>query len=316
MGFIIGVDVGGTQIRAARFDHNLTLIERAQQPTLAGQGSDAVLSRLYETVRQVLPESPEDLDGIGLAVPGPIDPYSGVLIAPPNLPFRDVPVQQMLQDAVGGPVFIGNDADLAGLGEYRLGAGQGTTTMVYMTISTGIGGGLIINGNLFVGHGQAGEIGHMIVDPQGPLCNCGKPGHLEALASGTAIARIVRQRISSGEASSVADIVGDELEQISAREVGQAATEGDPLCLEVITGAGRYIGMGIASLMMTLNPDIFVLGGGVTNIGSMLFDPIDDAVREYCMHARFWEDTPIVRASLGGDVGLVGAAALVQMRQG
>jgi len=215
---------------------------------------------------------------------------------------------------VGGPVFIGNDADLAGLAEYTLGAGKGYRSMVYITISTGIGGGVILNGKLQTGRGQGGEFGHMVVDPDGPLCGCGRYGHLESVASGTGIANIARQRLSDGEQSMLHDIVEGDLSRISAKVVSEAAKQGDALALEIITNAGRYLGVNIASVMMLLNPDVFVIGGGLTKIGDLLFDPMHEAIRKYTMHPRYWENTPVVTAQLGADVGLVGAAALVRMK--
>lgn len=309
---LIGVDIGGTQLRAARFDLDLNLLERAAQPSHAEQGTDAVLERLYETIRQVLPDDPADLLGIGLAFPGPLDTATGIVLATPNLPFKDLPISTLVKEAVGGPVYLGNDADLAGLGEYRLGAGRGSKSMIYMTISTGVGGGIIIDGKPYAGRGQGGEIGHMVVVPDGPICGCGRPGHLEAVASGTAIGRIARERLAAGEASSMLEQVGGDLDKVDARIVGEAAHAGDALALEIVTQAGMYLGIGIASLMVTFNPDKFVLGGGVTKIGDLLFDPMWEAIRRYALHPRYYEDVPIVLAELGGDVGLYGAAALVQ----
>jgi len=313
---MIGVDVGGTLLRAARFDEDFKMLERAEQTTEASRGTDVVLDRLAETIRQVLPESPENLAGIGLALPGPLDRENGVLLTPPNLPLKNVPIVQIIQESVGGPVFIGNDADLAGLGEYALGAGVDAQHMVYLTISTGIGGGLIINGEPVIGGGLGGEVGHIVIDPDGPLCGCGKPGHLEALASGTAIAKMARRRLEAGESSAMRDTVKGEVDVITSEIVGKAAQAGDTLACEIIEQAGYHIGMGIASLMALLNPDMFVLGGGVTNLGDLLFDPINQAVREYAMNRNYWENTPIVRAQLGDDVGLYGAAVLVDKKTG
>lgn len=311
---IVGVDVGGTLLRAARFDQDLTQLDRAEQPTRVDLGEDMVMGRLVETIRQVLPESSEELLGIGLALPGPLDADAGILIAPPNLPFKDVPICEMVEDAVGGRVYIGNDADLAGLGEYTLGAGQDAETMVYMTISTGVGGGLIHKGHILTGRGQGGEVGHMPVLPDGPICSCGKPGHLEAVASGPSIAHAARERIAAGESSTIKEMVAGDLLAITSKIVGKAAQQRDELALDVITQAGHYVGISIAALMMLLNPDMFVLGGGVTNLGDLLFEPIKKAVREYALHPRYYENVPIVHAQLGADVGLYGAAALVQRK--
>jgi glucokinase len=310
---IIGVDIGGTLLRAATFDVELNLLERVEQPAEAEKGSDAVVDRLIETIRQVLPESPEDLLGIGIGAPGPLDPPEGIIIKTPNLPWEDLPLVKILKEALGGTVYLANDADVAGLAEHRMGAGRGTRHMVYMTISTGIGGGIIMDGKLLTGRGQGGEVGHMTVVPDGPMCGCGHPGHLEAVASGTGIARIARERLAAGEASTMHDAVERDFSQVTAVTVGQAAAEGDPLATEIVCQAGRYIGVSIASLMHLLNPEMFVLGGGVTKIGDFLFDNIHEGVREYAMHPRYWEDTPIVLAALGEDVGLLGAGALVMM---
>ena len=312
---IIGVDVGGTLIRAACFDSDLNMLERAEQPSPAHEGHDAVFDRLLETIRPVFPESPDDLLGIGMAIPGPIDPQSGMILKTPNLPFEMIPIRSMVQKAVGGKVYMGNDADLAGLGESVKGAGRDVDSMVYVTLSTGIGGGIIIDKKPFIGSGQAGEIGHIVVEADGPLCGCGGRGHLEALASGVAIARIARERLAGGETSIISDAVDGDLERISAKEVGDAAHRGDPLALEIITQAGRYLGIGIASIMVTLNPARFVLGGSLTKIGDLLFDPMHSAIREYVLHPRYYEGTSIVLAELGDDMGLIGAAALVLAMQ-
>ncbi len=312
---IIGVDIGGTLLRAARFDLDLNMLERVEQATQAGLGQDAVLGRLYETIRQVLPDSPEALLGIGVSTPGPLDTQAGIVITTPNLPFTNFPLAEAIHQAIGGPVFIGNDADLAALAEHQLGAGQGINTMIYLTISTGIGGGIIINGDILTGNGQGGEVGHMVIVPGGPLCGCGHPGHLEAVASGTAIARIARERLEAGESSFLRELTGGDHSRITAKLVGQAMKQGDPLAGEIITQAGRYIGMAMASLMALLNPQIFVMGGGMTRLGNLLFDPIREAVQEYALHPRYWENTPIVLATLGSNAGLYGAAALVRLRQ-
>jgi glucokinase len=310
---IIGVDIGGTWLRAARFDADLAIVNRAELPSHAEEGSDAVVSRLIDVIRQVLPGSSGDVLGVGLGAPGPLDPKEGLIIKTPNLPWENLPLARILREALGCAIYLGNDADVAGLAEHRFGAGKGTRHMVYMTLSTGIGGGVIVDGKLLTGRGQGGEIGHMTILPDGPMCGCGHPGHLEAVASGTAIARIARERLAAGERSAIQEAVGGDLSHITAETVGVAANAGDALARAILQQAGRYIGMSIASLMHLLNPEMFVLGGGLTKIGDLLFDNIHEAVREYAMHPRYWENTPIVRAALGEDVGLLGAAALVMM---
>lgn len=314
---IIGVDVGGTRIRAARFDPDLNLLDRAEQPTGAKDGTEAVLERLYETIRQVLPAAPGDLLGIGLALPGPLDPEAGLLIAPPNLPFKgDLPIVKLVAQAVGGKVVIGNDADLAALAEQQIGAGRGTRHMVYITVSTGVGGGIIINGQVYSGCGMAGEIGHMPIDPRGPLCGCGRRGHLEAFAAGSGLAARARERLAAGEKSIILEMAGGDPAQITGETVGKAAEQGDMLAGELVEQAGRALGIGIASLMVLLNPEVFVVGGPVTRLGERLFAPMRAAIDEFVLHPRYAENTPIVPAKLGDNVGLIGAAALVKMRVG
>jgi glucokinase len=314
MSTIIGVDVGGTLLRAARFDTEFNILERRERSTHAERGREVVLERLIDLIEEVMPEERGDLLGIGITAPGPLDAQQGVVIAPPNLPWDNMPLVERIEQALGVRVWLGNDADLAGLAEHRLGAGRGYHNMVYMTISTGIGGGIIINDDLLTGCGLAGEVGHMPMVPDGPLCGCGHPGHLEAVASGTGIARIARERLASGEESAILGLVNGDLGAVDARIVGQAAQKGDKLALEIVQRAGFYIGMVIASLMHVLNPEIFVLGGGLTNMGDMLFDPIRESVRLHAMHPRYWENTPIVLAELGQDVGLKGTAVLALLR--
>lgn len=312
MGTTIGVDVGGTLLRAARFDDDMTMLERVERESRAEEGADAVVERLIAVIEQVLPEDPDDLAGVGVGVPGPLDPANGIVLSTPNLPFEDLPLGQVLGSALGCKVFLGNDADVAGLAEHRLGAGKGTQHMIYMTISTGIGGGIINAGQLVNGRGQGGEVGHIVVEPDGPQCGCGRYGHLEAVASGTAIGRIARERLTAGETSSALDHAGGDVKAVTASDVGKAALEGDPMSVELIQQAGRYIGIGIASLMHLFNPEMFVLGGGVSRLGDLLFEPIREAAREYVMHPRFYENTPIVTAQLGEEVGLLGAALLIE----
>ncbi|NDJ51499.1 MAG: ROK family protein [Chloroflexi bacterium] len=312
---IIGVDLGGTLIRAAQFDTALNMKQRFEQETRAEEGADAVIDRIVETINKVMPNDKDSLLGIGLASPGPLDARAGVIIETPNLPFHNTPIVYLLEQALGCTVWMGNDADLAGLAEYQLGAGRGSTVMVYMTISTGIGGGIIIDGKPLSGNGLAGEIGHMVVDPNGPLCNCGHPGHLEGIAAGTSIARIARERIKAGADSLINEMVSGDMTEVTSKVVGDAAKRGDALAIEIIENAGWHIGLSISSLMMLLNPDKFVLGGGVTNTGELLFEPIHKAIEKYTIHPRYYEKVPIVQAELGGDIGLYGGAALVKAMQ-
>jgi glucokinase len=241
-------------------------------------------------------------------VPGPVNPWTGVIASAPNLPgWRDVPFKEIVEAALGLPAHVGNDANLAALGEHSYGAGRGDDDMIYLTVSTGIGGGIIADGRLVLGTaGLAGEPGHMTILPDGPPCNCGNTGCLEVLASGTAIGREARRRLAAGEASALA---GQPIETVDAEDVVRAARAGDRLAAEVFGEAMGYLGVGVANLVHLFNPRAIIIGGGVSNAGDLLFHPVREAVRRRCM-AAFRQDIRIIRAKLGDDVGLLGAAAL------
>jgi glucokinase len=210
----------------------------------------------------------------------------------------------------GCPVHIGNDANLAALGEWRYGAGRGVDNMIYLTVSTGIGGGVIAHGRLLTGaHGLAAELGHMAVEPDGPACGCGRHGHLEAVASGIAIARRAAERLAEGQASALAEIVPPGRGP-TAEDVNQAAQQGDRLAVELLNEAGAVIGRHLASLAHAFNPQRFVIGGGVTQAGRFLFEPMERALRDHIMHPVFLEDLALLPAALGDDAGLVGAMVL------
>ncbi len=308
---IVGVDLGGTLIRSVLTDLSGEKIARAQRLTNADQGPEAVIERILYTIEDVFPDDgAEQVIGIGVGVPGPVDPASGTLYDPPNLPgWEAVTLPPYIGDAFGVPAFISNDANVAALGEYRFGAGQGVQDFVYITVSTGIGSGIISGGRVLNGaRGFAGEAGHQTLDPDGPLCGCGQPGHLEAFASGPAIARDARQRLQAGESSVMREMVNS-LDEVTAETVGRAATEGDELARQLIARAGFYIGVGLANLIHIVEPKRIAIGGGVSRAGDLLFEPIRETVSD-----RLWSDVyqgvEIVPAALADDVGLLGAVAL------
>lgn len=309
---IIGVDLGGTQIRAALADGEGRILHRASCLTLAEEGPEPVIGRIKAAIREAVHSTDwAQVVGIGIGAPGPINPWTGVIHQAPNLPgWRDVPLRDIIQKEFQVPTHLGNDANIAALAEYRFGAGQGVDDLIYMTISTGIGGGVIAGGQLLLGaDGLASEVGHMTLEPHGPLCNCGNIGCLEALASGPAIARDARQRIEEGAQTIIADRAGGDLRKVTAKAVGQAAQRGDELAIELIQRAGFYIGVGIVNLIHLFNPRLFVIGGGVSKAGDLLFDPIRATVRERAMPAMR-QNVRVVSAALGDDVGLLGAVAL------
>ena len=314
---IIGVDLGGTQIRAALADDEGSILRRTRCLTLAEEGLEPVIGRIKGAIREVMGATDrEQVQGIGIVAPGPLDPWKGVVTEAPNLPgWKNVPLKDLMEEEFGLPVLVGNDANLAALAEQRFGAGQGIADLIYVTVSTGIGGGVIADNRLLLGaQGLAGEVGHQTIEAFGPRCNCGNIGCLEALAAGPAIARRARELIRDGTETAITDLVGGDLDKITAREVNQAAQAGDPVAIEIFRQAGFYIGVGIVNLLHIFNPSLIVIGGSVTKAGDLLFEPIRATVRERAMASYYWENTPIVPAVLGDDVGLLGAVALVLLQ--
>ncbi len=317
----IGVDIGGTSIRAARFSGDSHVPDtKTKTPTQAAKGAEWVLQRIEAAIREVAGEMLPQIAGVGLAVPGPLDPHTGILINAPNLPgWENLPLQRMMAERIGRPVFIGNDANLAALGEWKFGAGRGHNDVLYLTVSTGIGGGVISSGNMLVGaRGLAAEVGHMLAIPDGPLCGCGQRGHLEAVASGTAIARVARAKLKAGDGSDskVWELAGGDLESVTGAVVGAAAVAGDEFATRLIVEAGNFIGRTLASLLHAYNPSIVIFGGGVSMLGDVILDPVRAAVRQYAMSEVYWRSCPIVLAALGDDAGLVGAGALAMEETG
>jgi glucokinase len=312
--WVIGVDLGGTQIRALRTDLAGEKAARAEQLTLAQQGPQAVVSRILETVRVVMADiPPEEFLGLGIGAPGPIDP-SGVLYDPPNLPgWKGVSLVNELAGPLGLPIYAGNDANLGALAEYRFGAGAGVDHLVYLTVGTGIGGGVISHGRMLTGwRGFAAELGHQTLDPDGPRCGCGQPGHLEAFASGPAIAREARKALEQGRSSTIPEQAGG---AVTAKSVAAAAMGGDPLAIDLLRQAGYYLGLGLVNLIHILEPQRILIGGGVSQAGELLLGPARQTVDQRLM-SPVYRGVEILPAALGPDVGLMGAAALVMQEAG
>ncbi len=310
--FIIAIDLGGTNLRVATVSFGGRIMQRVSIPTRAMDGVDAVIKRMTDKVIEMVgADKIRQAAALAVGAPGPTDPWAGVIISPPNLPqWVRVPLKQILEDRLQIKTFLGNDANVAALGEHRFGAGKGTMHMIYMTVSTGIGGGIIVDGKLLLGkNGGAGEIGHMTIDKDGPLCACGNIGCLEAIASGTAIATQTIRCLRSGERSSIRDEVGGDLSRVTAQVVVEEAMKGDQLAMEIMHGAATAIGIGVVNLVNLFDPEKVIIGGGVSNAGPLLFDPVRRIVKDRAMDIA-WQGLEIVPTALGDDVGLVGAAAL------
>lgn len=304
----IALDIGGTQLRAALYpDDVLEPIIKKSIPT--HNDDEKPENRLLQLIKSVWPSQGE-VFCIGGGVASPVDPKSGVVYHAPNIKgWTNFPLGATIQDKFKTETRLGNDANLAALGEWKYGAGIGHHDLAYLTISTGIGGGFIIDDRLLVGpHGIAAEVGHITVWPGGPMCGCGKRGHLEAVSSGTAIANYVRQQIGAGRQS----ILSKDVDDITAREVTVAAQQGDFLAIEAFEQAGRFLGQAIADIMLLFEPTIVVLGGSVTKAGDILMKPLHKALEEGVFTPEYLRYLVITPAKLGDQVGLIGALTLAR----
>lgn len=313
-GYIAGVDLGGTKILTALADGTGKVLAEVEVPTEAERGVEGVLGNICATLEHVCAGAgvKERLAIVGVGAPGPLDPRSGLIRQAPNLGWRDVPLASLLEERLGGRVLVDNDANLAALGENVLGAGRGARNMLYITVSTGVGGGLIFNGEIYHGAGGlAGEVGHMAVDEAGPLCRCGARGCLEAVASGTAMALRARALIDEGRGRAILDAAGGNAAKVSAKHIARAAAAGDPEALVILAEAGRTLGRAVASLVNLLNPEVVVMGGGAMLAGGPLWDPLRDEYRRHALSSA-QSEARVVPAELGRRAGVMGALVLVR----
>lgn len=310
--YIIGVDLGGTRLRAARMDDDLNILQRHEVLTLAHEGFEATFARVTEVIRAVMPAEAGQVRGIGMSIPGPVNPFRGVVELGTNLRgWHDVHLSELLKQHFDQPVFLGNDANVAVLAEATRGAATGCRNVVFLTISTGIGSGMIVDGRMLLGsEGIGAEAGHMILVVNDQVST------LEKEAAGPALARRARAAIEAGEATSIRDLVQGDLDRISGKTVGQAAMAGDALALRIIERAGHMLGCGVITLLQIFNPEIMVFGGGVTTVGELLFAPMRETVEKYSIDRAYYRSLRYERAALGENVSLIGAGALVITRGG
>ena len=317
---VLAIDFGGTQIRAALITPDLTVHGRRAVPTRDEDGVEAVVDRICDLAAEVLAEArasdlPEPI-GVGISSPGPLDPWRGLVVSPPNLvAWHDVPVAARVGVATGLPAFLERDTNVAVLAEWRHGAGRGARTVIYLTISTGIGGAAIIEGHPLVGpDGMAGEFGHIVLDIDGPICGCGGAGHAEAIGSGTALARDARVLVAAGASPGLAELAaaGHELD---AAAVTEAADGGDAAAAEVLTRAWIAIGALCASLVNALNPEVIVIGGSIADHRPEILEVARAEIRARCFPVPAGR-VRVVPAELGDDVSLVGCLHIVNERIG
>jgi glucokinase len=316
---VLTVDLGGTKIIAAVVLTDGKIISRDYCPTSAGEGPEIVIDRILFAVNRAIVQAKikfSEMIGVGIAAAGILDTERGIITTSPNLlHWHNVPLRDIFADRLGIVTYVINDANAAALGEHRFGAGIGFDNIVYLTVSTGIGGGIIVGGELYSGaDGCAGEIGHMTVEANGPQCHCGNFGCLEALASGWAVAKAAIERINNGEKSYVVELVDGKIDNITAEIVAAAARRGDQLAADIVAEAAKYFGIGLANLVNIFNPELIVIGGGLSKMGDMLLKPARKVLKERAFQLPA-QTVRIVKAHLGSDAGIIGAAAYVFAQQ-
>ncbi len=321
--YIVGVDLGGTSIKVGvvPYDGGNVLGMRSM-PTNSDHGAKFVVDRMVEMIRGCMQDAaleeniPEEgFIGIGLGSPGPLDRKTGTVIETPNLGWRNFPLRDLISNSIGLEAELDNDANCATIGEWWMGAGQGVKTLIGITLGTGIGGGIVLDGRVFHGAADvAGEVGHMTIDSTGRKCKCGNYGCLEAYASGPAIAARAIEGLETGDTSLLPSLVNDDLSRITAETVYEAIVAGDLYAKEVMRETAKFLGAGLANLINILNPGMVVISGGVTRAGEHLFEPLRAQIRRRAFrHAE--ESCQIVSTTLDGKAGVIGAAYMFRVER-
>lgn len=312
-GSVVGVDLAANRIMVLVTDLDACTLAMAEEEFSVAEGPEAGLLRAIELTRKTVARAGVDFArvvGLGVGVPGPLNFGTGTVVAPPIMPGWDgVPLRLRLQETLGIPVYVDNDANLAALGEHWRGAGRGVDDMVYIKLEVGIGCGLVLHGELYRGQiGSAGEIGHLVIDEQGPVCKCGSTGCLEAVAGAHAILSRAEASLQAGRASTLTAAWRNG--GLTMRDMVAAARHGDSLSKEIFHQAGRHVGLAVASLVNVLNPALIIIGGSVSQVGDDLLEPISQTVRERALRAAS-RGVRVVPAQLGREATALGAVTLV-----
>jgi glucokinase len=319
MSYYIGLDLGGTNLRGAIADTDTgQVFHQQKRPTLASEGQEAVIGRIVELIRELTQANGANgtIKGVGIGVPGTPNIDTGVIQFLPNLPgkWRDVPLQSIVEEEVQLPVALINDVRAITLGEWIFGAGRGADTLACLVIGTGIGGGVVVNGQFHLGiGGTAGEFGHHVVEVDGLPCGCGGKGCLELYASGPAIAAMGVKEVMHGHTTRIGELVDHDLNRIDAGIVVQAALEGDLIAQEILRRVGRYLGIAVGNILGVISPQRVIFGGGVSRAGDLLLRPIMQTVNER-VHVIPVQKVEFVMAELGINGGLVGSALWARRR--
>lgn len=308
---VVGVDIGGTSVKVGICDLNGALLHTYEGPTEADKGSEVACNNIASYARLIVEQSPyswEQVEGVGVGTAGFLDIPNGIIKFSPNLGFRNVPLKAILEEKLGKKVLVNNDANVAALGEAWAGAGRGVDHCVCYTLGTGVGGGIIIGGKIVEGFaGMAGELGHMAIVPdlEAIQCGCGKMGCLETVSSATGIIRMAKDAVERGDRTSLSFVP-----HIMAKDVVDAAKAGDEVAARIVTRAAYYLGKSMAQVAVVLNPQRFIVGGGVSKAGEFLFEQIREAFQKATPDIVA-EGVEIVPAVLGNNAGVVGAAGLI-----
>ncbi len=313
----IGIDVGGTNVKIALVDDNGKIIYSNSVPTYAKMGYEYTVNNIKQAIKDLMKETnttPSDIEGIGFDFPGQVDCKTGVVKLAPNIPgWVNVPIAQMIEDEFHIPTRIDNDVRCAALGELKFGAGKGCENFICITVGTGIGSGIVINGKVVRGAtNAAGELGHIKLQMNGgPICGCGDTGCLEAFASGPAIVAMAQEYIKGGKSTKFREMAAVEGGEITPYMVAKAAEEGDPVAKRIFEIVGEYIGIGLTSVINLLNPERVIIGGGVAESGELLLGPIRKTIKERAMVVA-GNAVEIVPAQLGNSAGVIGASMLIE----
>ncbi|MGL4760251.1 MAG: ROK family protein [Sarcina sp.] len=301
----VGVDLGGTKIYTALANANGEILREIIVATEAQKGAEQIINKIKDSIRYVSEEvTIKEVAAIGIGSPGPLEVKKGIIAQPPNLPIRNYNIVEDMENEFGVKVYLDNDANAATLAEYTFGQGVGTENMVFITSSTGVGGGAVLNGKLYRGStSNALELGHTTVKYDGRVCGCGNRGCVESLASGTAIRLIAKDSIN-GNTTTLS-----KYEEVTAKEVFDEARNGDLLAKSIIRECIGYLGVAVANAANTLDPDMIVLGGGVINGGDIIFEIIEEEMKERCL-STIKKNCKVRPAKLGGKAGVLGAIAL------
>lgn len=309
--WFVGVDIGGTKVAAGLVDANGEISSHVREPMISNSSAQVGLDAVLSAIARVMPNDATDVAGIGICAPGPLDPKTGVILNPPNLPcWRNFPLAESVQKHYSAPVKVDNDANAAALAETRWGAARGCRNVFYATIGTGIGTGIVFDGKIYHGRtGSAGEGGHVSIDYEGPICRCGKPGCIEILASGTAIAQRARQEMAAGATSSMLELAGGDVAAFTGEIVGKASAAGDALATRVLTEAAELLALWLSNIVDLFDPDVIVIGGGAAALYQPFFGKLHERISHLTVNPRA-DEIPVLPARYGADSGIAGGAAL------